>query len=77
MVMNNVLIGDRVRWESAEGTIRGEVIGMHLARNAKNDLIPWLSIQYIRDNKTVKTTLCGLESYLKMMKFVVNFRDKE
>jgi hypothetical protein len=69
------MIGDRVRYESAEGTIRGEVSSIRLSRNAKGDLIPWLSIKYIRNNKETICSLCGSEDYLKMMKFVVNFSD--
>ena len=33
-----VLVGDRVRYQSAAGTIRGEVVKIMRAPNAKNDL---------------------------------------
>jgi hypothetical protein len=75
--LDNIMVGDRVRWECHAGTIRGEILDIRLALNAKNELIPWLIIEYIKDNKPVKIKLCGTDSYLKMMKFQVNFRDVE
>jgi hypothetical protein len=73
--LDNIMVGDRVRWECHAGTIRGEILEIRLALNAKNELIPWLIIEYIKNNKPVKIKLCGTDSYLKMMKFQVNFRD--
>lgn len=75
MMMNNIMIGDRVRWECHAGTIRGEIVSMCLDRNGKGELIPWLLIEHTVNNKQVRDRLCGTESYLKMMKFVVTFRD--
>jgi hypothetical protein len=75
--LDNIMVGDRVRWECHAGTIRGEILEIRLALNAKNELIPWLIIEYIKNNKPVKIKLCGTDSYLKMMKFQVNFRDVE
>jgi hypothetical protein len=72
---NGLRIGDRVRWSSAAGTIRGEVVGMRLGLTAANTLVPWVMIEYIRHDRAVKVELCGTESNLKMMKFQVNFRD--
>ena len=73
--MHSILIGDRVRWVSAEGTLRGEIINMIIAKNAKGDLVPWLSIEYIHNNKTKVCNLCATDDNLKMMKFQVNFRN--
>ena len=73
--VTDVRVGDRVRWECHAGTIRGEILEIRLAHNAKDELIPWLIIEYINDNKPGKINLCGTDSYLKMMKFQVNFRD--
>ena len=70
-----VKIGDRVRWTSAAGTIRGEVVGMRLGLTAADTLVPWVMIEYIQNNRAVKVELCGTESNLKMMQFRVNFRD--
>lgn len=77
--MNNatgVQVGDRVRWECLAGTMYGEITAIRLDMNAKNELIPWLSIEYISDNKAKRIVLCGTNGYLKMMKFSVIFRDK-
>ena len=70
-----VKIGDRVRWNSAAGTLRGTVVGMRLGLTAANTLVPWIMIEYIRNNREVHIELCGTESNLKMMQFRVNFRD--
>jgi hypothetical protein len=70
-----VKIGDRVRWTSAAGTLRGEIVGMRLGLTAANTLVPWIMIEYIQNNRAVRAELCGTESNLKMMQFRVNFRD--
>lgn len=75
--LDDIMVGDRVRWECHAGTIRGEVTEIRLAHNAKDELIPWLIIEYIENTKPVKTMLCGTDSYLKMMKFKLLFRDVE
>ncbi len=80
---NGVKIGDRVRWISAAGTIRGEVVGMRLGEvvgmrlglTAANTLAPWVMVEHIQGNRAVKVELCGTESNLKMMQFRVIFRD--
>ena len=70
-----VKIGDRVRWTSAEGDIRGEIVSMRLGLNAANEVIPWLTIECMRYGRLQHIDMCGLESHLRMMKFVVIFRD--
>jgi len=73
-----VRIGDRVRWESAAGTIRGEIVDISLGLNAKEELVPWLTVERIVEQDQVRrNVLCGTDSYLKMMKFTVIFRDIE
>mgnify|MGYP003329917203 FL=1 len=72
---NGIAVGDRVRYESAAGTIRGEVTRIALDMNAANQLVPWLTIEfYNKLGKLDHASLCGTEDYLKMMKFRVNFR---
>lgn len=72
---NGIAVGDRVRYESAAGTIRGEVTRIALDMNAANQLVPWLTIAfYNKLGKLDHASLCGTEDYLKMMKFRVNFR---
>lgn len=74
-----VRIGDRVRWESAAGTIRGEIVDISLGLNARDELVPWLTVEYMTYtyNRVTRIQICGTDSYLKMMKFTVTFRDIE
>jgi hypothetical protein len=77
--LDMVMIGDRVRYESAAGTIRGEVKSIYLAKNLANQLIPWLTIEYVSrwGGHLSTATFAGSEENLEMMKFQVNFRDKK
>ena len=76
--VGGVRIGDRVRWTSAAGVLRGEVVNMCLALTSAGTLAPWLDIKYTNFRGLVKTVrLCGSESSLKALHFRVNFRDKE
>ena len=70
-------LGDRVRWESAAGTLRGEIVKMELAMNAANKRIPWIVIERIQNNKVVLDRLAGTSDNLAMMKLKVIFRDVE
>jgi len=71
-----VLLGDRVRYESAAGTIRGEVIRIRRAMNAANQLINWIYVEYHNEKSPSKKSIAVLaETALEMMKFVVTFRD--
>jgi hypothetical protein len=69
----DIRLGDRVRWESAAGTIRGEVVAAAMGSTAAGDLIPRYTIESLDGSLT---TLCGRASYLDMMKFSVRFRDR-
>lgn len=76
MAITEVLIGDRVRYESAAGTIRGEVIRIVRAKNAANNMINWIHVQYHNEKAPTKKSIAVLaETALVMMKFVVTFRD--
>lgn len=75
-VIESVYAGDRVRWECRAGTIRGEVKEIRLMINLERKLVPWLIIEYIRDNEKTLACICGNEDNLKMLKFQVNFRDR-
>lgn len=71
-----VLVGDRVRYESAAGTIRGEVIRTVRAMNAARNMINWIHVEYYNDKSPNKKSIAVLaETSLPMMKFVVTFRD--
>ena len=72
----NVRIGDRVRYESAAGTIRGDVTRIVEAKNAAGDMINWIHIEYYNNKAPTKKSIAVLaETALQMMKFVVIFRD--
>ena len=74
----NVLIGDRVRYESAAGTIRGEVVRITRNKNARGDMINWIHIQYYNHKSPSKHSIAVLaETALPMMKLNVIFRDNE
>lgn len=68
-----VLIGDRVRYESAAGTIRGEVVAIEDRLCGDNVLRPWIVVEHTMYNKPVRTSLS--DASLAMMKFKVIFRD--
>ena len=70
----SIFIGDRVRWESAEGTIRGAIKDIRLMMNAELKLTAWIVVEYIRDNRETLACICGTDDNLKMLKFQVNFR---
>lgn len=76
-MVDSVRVGDRVRWTSADGTLRGEISEIRLNKNADGKLIPWVFIDYIQDNMTKTAMLAGTEANLSLMKFQVNFRDQE
>lgn len=74
-MIKDIKIGDRVRWESAAGHLRGEVYDIRLGRSAADTLVPWIFIKYFNElGKEVTTFFCGSEDYLNMLKFRVNFR---
>ena len=71
-----VLVGDRVRYESAAGNIRGEVVKIMKAPNAAGNLIDWIYIEYYNHKSPSKHSIVRLaDTALAMMKFEVVFRD--
>ena len=71
-----VLIGDRVRWNSAAGTLRGEVIRIDRAKNAAGDMIDWIHVEYHNAKAPTKKSIAVLaDTSLEMLNFVVTFRD--
>lgn len=71
-----ILIGDRVRYESAAGTIRGEVVKIMKDWNAAGDLIDWIYVEYFNPKSPTKHSIVRLaDTALEMMKFKVTFRD--
>lgn len=71
-----ILIGDRVRYESAAGTIRGEVVKIMRDLNAAGEMIDWIYVQYYNEKSPSKFSIVRLaDTALEMMKFRVIFRD--
>lgn len=71
-----ILIGDRVRYESAAGTIRGEVVRIVQNLNAAGDMIDWIHVEYYNEKSPTKSSIAVLaDTALEMMKFKVIFRD--
>ena len=72
-----ILIGDRVRYESAAGTIRGEVVKITRDLNAAGDMIDWIYVEYYNERSPSKYSIARLaDTALAMMKFKVIFRDR-
>jgi len=69
----SVLVGDRVRYESAAGTIRGEVSDVVYDKNGCGDVVPWVVVRFIKNNREVTARLP--RNFLEMFKFKVIFRD--
>lgn len=68
-----VLVGDRVRYESAAGTIRGEVVEIANRMCADDVVRPWIGVQHYLNGRETVTYLS--DASLAMMKFKVLFRD--
>lgn len=68
-----ILVGDRVRYESAAGTIRGEVVDIADRMCADDVVRPWIGVQHFLNGRETVTYLS--DASLGMMKFVVTFRD--
>lgn len=72
----SILVGDRVRYESAAGTIRGIVTAIEYEKNAAGYIIPWIVVEYQFNSYTkIRTRLA--DPSLARMKFEVIFRDFE
>jgi len=71
-----VLVGDRIRWTSAAGTIRGEVVRIVQAKNAAGDMIDWIHVEYFNPKSPSKHSIAVLaDTDLEMLRFIVTFRD--
>jgi hypothetical protein len=57
-----ILIGDRVRYESAAGTIRGEVVDVVHDMNAAGNVIPWIVIEHVIDGRPIRTDCFNYEA---------------
>ena len=61
--------GDKVKWQSAAGTLIGTISEIYLAHNGNEILIPWILIELKKVGDTVPhyVQLCGTHEYLKML----------
>jgi hypothetical protein len=73
--VTDIRVGDRVRWESAAGTLRGQITSIDLDLNANQELIPWITIETFINGREQRIRLCGTHGYVRMMKLIVLFRD--
>ena len=71
-----VLVGDRVRWESCEGTKRGEVVAIYNALDAFGDNINFYHIEYNDGFNSTSMAMIS-EDRLAEIEFKVTFRDVE
>ena len=74
MAITGVLVGDRVRWESCEGTKRGEVKQIFNAVDSFGDNIYFYHIEYT-DSFGEQTMAMISEDRLAEIEFKVIFRD--
>ena len=71
-----VLVGDRVRYDSVAGTIRGEVIRITRAKNDNGDMIDWIHVEYYNEKSPSKNSIDVIaDTALEMVNFTVIFRD--
>jgi hypothetical protein len=70
----DILVGDRVRWESCEGTKRGEVKQIFNALDSFGDTIYFYHIEY--NDSYPRTSMAMIsEDRLSEIEFKVIFRD--
>lgn len=76
MAISGILVGDRVRWQSNEGTKRGEVIAIYNALDAFGDVIDFYHVEY-GDGFGGTSLAMIAETELHHIEFKVIFRDIE
>lgn len=64
----NLSIGDKIRWESSIGVIRGDIRNITLAPAASGEIIPWIDVEYLIALHSVVVRLCASDSNIKMMR---------
>lgn len=76
MAITDILVGDRVRWESCDGTRRGEVKQIFSALDAFGDNIYFYHIEYNDGFNSTSMAMIS-EDRLSEIEFKVTFRDIE
>jgi hypothetical protein len=74
--ISGILVGDRVRWESCEGTKRGEVKQIFSALDSFGDNIDFYHIEYYDGFNSTSMAMIS-EDRLHEIEFKVIFRDVE
>ena len=75
MIAEDIRVGDRVRWNSSAGWVRGEIKDFYMAKDYLGRPQPRMIISIFEDNREHTMSLCAHRDYLSMMKFRVIFRD--
>lgn len=62
-------IGNKITWVSAAGKLNGTIKNIVLAKNAADQVVPWIDVAY-GDNRSAR--LCAIDSNLKQLKVARN-----
>lgn len=76
MAITDILVGDRVRWESCDGTRRGEVVNIFNALDESGDVVDFYHVE-CSDGFGGTTMAMITETELHSIEFKVIFRDAE
>lgn len=76
MIASDIRVGDRVRWNSSAGWVRGEIKDFYMAKDSLGRPQPRMIISIFENNRESNMSLCTHSEYLSMMQFKVIFRDK-
>ena len=63
----NLSIGDKIRWESSIGVIRGKICNITLAPAANGVITPWIDVEYLIALHSAVVRLCASDGNIKMM----------
>lgn len=67
--MKSLKVNQEINWKSAAGDLTGKVVDIILAENGLKQLVPWITIEFPDlDGYPTRTTLCGTEDNLRMMR---------
>lgn len=64
----NLAIGTKIRWESSIGVQRGTIKNIVLDKNAADQTVPWIDVEYLIALHSITVRLCATDSNLKMMR---------
>ena len=69
MSISSLEKGDKVKWQSAAGTLCGTIEQIYLSHNGNEILIPFILIELEKNNDKMShyVQICGTHEYLKML----------